>query len=356
MSNRLDVFRQKLKKREIDAAIITDEINIGYLCGYRYTDGFLLIDEDKAYLVTDGRYHEEAACLSDPHFTVTVPDNRMDFIKRFLKDGANRRLGYESHAMTVSTFHRYQAELLAELAPMGDILLDMRAVKTAEELRSIKEAQRITDAAFSHILNTITPSITEREIALELSYFMQKQGAEGASFDIIAVSGSASALPHGKCRNQTLSKGFLTMDFGCVYEGYCSDMTRTICIGRADADMRRLYETVLRAQEEAISAIKAGETGAFIDGIARQYITASGYGESFTHSLGHGVGLYIHENPRLSPKCNETPLVAGNVVTVEPGIYLMGKYGCRIEDMGAVTEDGFDNFTTSTKELIELFA
>jgi Xaa-Pro aminopeptidase len=258
--------------------------------------------------------------------------------------------------MTVETFHRYVTALVTPMVPLGDLLAQMRAVKTEEEIGYIKKAQSIADAAYSHILKVLTPTVTEKEIALELSYFMRRNGAEGDSFDIIAVSGAASALPHGKCRNERISKGFLTMDFGCRYHGYCSDMTRTVCIGKADEEMRRVYQTVLAAQREALSVIRAGETGAFVDGIARQYITARGYGNAFSHSLGHGVGLYIHELPTLSSRSNASLLVSGNVVTVEPGIYLAGKYGCRIEDMGVVTADGFDNFTKSNKELIELFA
>ena len=238
----------------------------------------------------------------------------------------------------------------------GKLLDGLRTVKDGEELKRMTRAQRISEQALEEILGFIRPGITEREIALELSYFMQKNGAEGNSFDIISVSGAASALPHGKCRNERISKGFLTMDFGCTYRGYCSDMTRTVSVGKADEEMKRVYQTVLGAQKEALSVIRAGETGAFLDGIARQYIRAAGYGDAFSHSLGHGVGLYIHESPSLSPRNNASVLVPGNVVTVEPGIYLTGKYGCRIEDMGAVTADGFDNFTKSTKELIELFA
>ncbi len=356
MSPKLEIFRQILKKREISAVIITDELNIGYLCDFRFSDGFLLIDGEEAYLVTDFRYFEEAGARCADAFKVVMPDDRIAFIKDFLQKGDHAHLGFESGTMTVAAYNRYADLLPVSLLPMGDILIEMRAVKTPAEIEKIKAAQAITDQAFDHILHTITPDITEREIALELSYFMKKMGAEGDSFEIIAVSGDASALPHGKCRNQKVSKGFLTMDFGCIYDGYCSDMTRTVCIGKADKEMKRLYETVLRAQAEALSVIKAGETGAFVDGVARGYIERAGYKNAFGHGLGHGVGLYIHEVPSLSFRATEKRLEAGNIVTVEPGIYLMGKYGCRIEDMGLVTNDGFENFTHSPKELIELFA
>ena len=356
MSKRLEKFRQILKEREIPAAIVTDELNIGYLCGFRYSDGYLLVDESRAYLVTDFRYYEEAKARREKVFEVVMPEDRNAFNEDFLKSGRHTSLGFEGESMTYSAYERYRDFLSVPLVPLGDVFPFMRAEKSAEEIALIKKAQGITDAAYTHILNVITPEITEREIALELSYFMQKNGAEETSFDIIAVSGEASALPHGKCRNQKISKGFLTMDFGCIYEGYCSDMTRTVCIGRADEEMRRLYDTVLNAQKEALSVIRAGETCGFVDGVARSYIEKAGYAEAFGHGLGHGVGLYIHERPSLSPRATATPLRVGNVITVEPGIYLMGKYGCRIEDMGVVTADGFDNFTKSPKELIELFA
>ena len=356
MSKKLEKFRQILKKREIPAALITDELNIGYLCDFRFSDGFLLIDETRAMLVTDFRYYEEAVSRCKG-FEVVMPKDRMALIKEFLKNGVHKEIGFESDSMTVASYHRYCDALDTSFVPLGDVLTEMRSVKSLAELESIRRAQAITDEAFSHVLKMMTPTMTERDVALELSHFMKKQGGEGDSFEIICVSGASSALPHGKCRNVQLSKGFLTMDFGCVYDGYCSDMTRTVCIGKADVEMKRLYHTVLDAQMEALAAVKAGESCAFIDRVARQCIEDSGYpSEAFGHSLGHGVGLYIHEKPALSPNAAERRLVAGNVITVEPGIYLMGKYGCRIEDMGAVTEQGFDNFTKSTKDLIELFA
>ncbi|MCQ2385832.1 MAG: M24 family metallopeptidase, partial [Clostridia bacterium] len=189
---------------------------------------------------------------------------------------------------------------------------------------------------------------------LELEFFMRKNGASSTSFDIIAVSGESSALPHGKCRKQPLSHGFFTMDFGCTVDGYCSDMTRTVVMGKATSEMKRLYQTVLTAQEAALAAIKPGCLCRTADEIARNIIEQNGYHGAFGHSLGHGVGLYIHEKPNLSPNAGEKALEKGNVVTVEPGIYLMGKYGCRIEDMGMVTENGFDDFTHSPKELMEI--
>jgi Xaa-Pro aminopeptidase len=305
--------------------------------------------------VTDFRYIEEAEANASKDFSCVMPKDRMAFLEEHIKKNGIRTVGYESTSMTVAEYHRFSDALSAKLVPMADILTEMRAVKSDDEILKIKKAQEIADLAFSHLLSVMQPSMTETELALELSYFMQKHGASGNSFDIIAVSGEASALPHGKCRNQTISRGFLTLDFGCIYENYCSDMTRTVVIGKADDEMKRLYRTVLEAQEAALCFLKEGVSCAAADKVARDIIEGAGYRGAFGHSLGHGVGLNIHESPSLSPYAKERLLQRGHVVTVEPGIYLAGKYGCRIEDMGAVLPHGFDNFTHSTKELIELF-
>ena len=354
MNQKLSMLRQALQQREIEAAIILDEKNIGYLCEYFFTDGLLYVDSQSAYLITDPRYNEEAEKKASPEFTVVVPKDRMSFLRDILTSHEVQTLGYESRTMTVEQYHAYERSLSVALAPMSDILSELRAVKNAEEIACIKRAQAITDAAFSHILTMLHPNMTEVDVALEIAYFMQKSGAEDKSFDVIAVSGEGSAYPHGHPKNEQLSRGFLTMDFGCVCGGYCSDMTRTVVLGKADAEMKQLYQTVLTAQEHALAAIKEGVPCAAADGFARQYIDREGYFGAFGHGLGHGVGLNIHEAPSLSPYAGERRLLCGNVVTVEPGIYLKGKYGCRIEDMGVVTADGFENFTKSTKELIEL--
>ncbi len=355
MKQRLSAFRALLKKNETDAALITDEKNIGYLCGYYYTDGYLYIDMESAYIVTDSRYDAEAKVHASADFTVVVPQKRMEFLSDLIKEHGIKSLGFENRSMTVAQYNGFERELLVEFVPLGGMLTEMRAVKSPDEIAKIKRAQEITDLAFSHILSVMQPNMTETDVALELAYFMQKNGASGVGFDIVAVSGEASAYPHGMCRSIPLSAGFLTMDFGCVYDHYLSDMTRTVVIGKATKEMKHLYKTVLTAQECALAAIRAGEDCAKIDALARDCIDSAGYRGAFGHSLGHGVGLYIHESPNLSPNAKGKSLVAGNVVTVEPGIYLPGKYGCRIEDMGVVTENGFDNFTHSTKELIELF-
>lgn len=354
MKNRLSEFRRMLEKREVDAAIIVDELNIGYLCGFRFTDGYLYIDAARALLVTDFRYFEEANEKCFPGYEVVMPESRAALLKDVTRADGVKTVGFENNSMTVAQYNRFLGDVSAEFVPISDILLQMRSVKDPEEVEKIRAAQAIADEVFASVLPDLRPDMTETELALELEFRMRKKGASGCSFDTIAVSGAASALPHGTCRNLPLSRGFLTMDFGCILDGYCSDMTRTVVIGKATPEMKKLYQTVLSAQEAALAYIKAGTDGYSCDKVARDVIESAGYHGAFGHSLGHGVGLYIHESPSLAPSAKGKVLVPGNIVTVEPGIYLQGKYGCRIEDMGCVTETGFDNFTRSPKEMIEI--
>ena len=236
------------------------------------------------------------------------------------------------------------------------MLTEQRKIKLPYELELMAKAQSITDAAFSHILGYITPDVTEIDVAVELEFFMRRMGAEALAFETIAVSGPASSMPHGVPANVKLRRGFLTMDFGAKYNGYCSDMTRTIVIGKADADEKKLYNTVLSAQTAALDMAAEGVPCIEVDKVARDIINGAGYEGKFGHGLGHGVGMFIHEAPRVSPKVPEAEVLKrGHVVTIEPGIYLAGKYGCRIEDMIAIDHDGtMRNFTKSPKELIEL--
>ncbi len=348
-------LREKLQEKGIDALIVTDELNQRYLLNYPFTDGMLLITQKSAYMITDFRYREEAEKCCDPAFQVVTPDARVPFIQEVLDGDKARTIGFEDTHVTVAEFRRME-DFYKEftLVPAGGLLESIREIKLPEEIEYMKKAQSITDAAFSHILKVLTPNMTETEVALELEFEMRRLGADGIAFETIAVSGDASALPHGHPRNEKLHSGFLTMDYGASYHGYCSDMTRTVVIGRADEDMRRLYHTVLRAQTEAMDAIRAGAECASVDKIARDIIDGNGYLGCFGHSLGHGVGLFIHENPRLASRAVGEYLKAGNVVTNEPGIYLAGKYGCRIEDMVLVAEDGYYDFTQSSKEMIEI--
>ncbi len=351
-------FRRELDAIGADAALISSPLSIRYLCGFDYTDGFLLICRDRSYMLADFRYIE-AARANAGEFEVVCPEGDMlSEIKLLLAINESRSLAIEDQEVSCAQFAKWSKLLEGVTLATGasEILRQMRMYKTEEELKKIAAAQKITDAAFEHILGFITPDKTEREVALELEFFMRSQGAQSVAFDTIAVSGTASSLPHGVPSDTRLRRGFLTMDFGARLDGYCSDMTRTVVIGRADEDMKRIYNTVLEAQMCALDTICEGIRCADADKIARDIIANAGYGKYFGHSLGHGVGLYIHESPSLSPRAgDESVLKRGCVVTVEPGIYIEGKYGCRIEDMIAIDHSGeLLNFTKSSKELIEI--
>ena len=356
----LNRFKTALAENGFDAAIISSEINQRYLCDFAFTDGYILVTQSKSYLLTDFRY-EEAIKNAVSGFEILCPENSMfDAITELIKASGAKQVAVEESSITLSEFNTFLKRLngittLAEGA--SNLLLAQRAIKLDYEVERIKKAQSITDAAFSYIVNFISENkstLTERDVALELDYFMQKNGAEAPAFETIAVSGDASSLPHGVPRNEKLKNGFLTMDFGAKYNGYCSDMTRTIVIGKADEEIQRVYNTVLSAQMAALEQICGSMPCRSADAIARKIIDDAGYAKAFGHSLGHGVGMFIHERPNLSPRSAESSLLqAGNVITVEPGIYLEGKFGCRIEDMILINPDGTTyNFTKSNKDLI----
>ncbi len=358
MISHLEKFQKKLKSKG-DAALITSPQNQFYLSEFNFSDGYVLVFADAAYLLTDFRYEEAARTQVVAGFEVLSPQTgAFSAIKELMKEQDAITLLVEEKALTLAEYKRLQdaLERCEVKGGASEILGELRQYKDAMELAAMTAAQALTDEAFAHILDYITPARTEREVALELEFFMRKNGAEGIAFDTIAVSGTASALPHGVPRDCELEKGFLTMDFGARFGGYCADMTRTVVIGRADEEMKHLYETVLRAQRAALALAAGGVACREMDKVARDIIHGAGYEGRFGHSLGHGVGLDVHEAPSLSGRAApESVLTAGQVVTVEPGIYITGKYGCRIEDMIAINADGsIHNFTHSPKELIEL--
>ena len=358
--SRLQNFQQLLSSRGYDAAIITDPMNQRYLSGFDFHDGLVLVVRSDAYLLTDFRYAEAARESVTEEMEVIIPaEGMIPCAEALLSSHGARTVAVEEKHLSLSGFLHYESAFTGCTLKSGasEIFGELRICKDDAELDSIARAQRITDAAFSHILGRITPTMTEIEVALELEFFMRREGAEGLAFDTIAVSGTNSSRPHGVPRPVCLERGFLTMDFGARVDGYCSDMTRTVVIGRADDEMKRLYHTVLSAQETALERIAEGASCVAIDKAARDLINGAGYEGCFGHSLGHGVGMLVHEQPSLSPKASaESVLRRGHVVTVEPGIYLPGKYGCRIEDMVCIKSDGTAyDFTHSPKELIELF-
>ncbi len=352
--NHIKGLRTILREIDADALLLTCEISQRYATGFPFSDGYVLITDAAAYLLTDFRYREAAEQAVDTGITVKTPISFLEFIGDIISAEGIERLGYEDRTLTCHAYRELSEKLPALFIPIGERIEALRSVKDSEEIARIQKAQSITDRAFSHILSVITPKMTEIEVALELEYFMRREGAESVAFPTIAVSGAASALPHGVPRNKSLEGGFLTMDFGASYDGYASDMTRTVSLGKATEEMKRIYKTVLTAQALGIERIRAGVPASAVDGAARAHIDGAGYHGLFGHSFGHGVGLEIHEAPRLSSR-NETPLKEGSIVTAEPGIYLAGECGCRIENMGLVTKNGFLCFTQSDTALIELF-
>ncbi len=354
--NRVEALRKKLNEKGIDAVIVLDELNQQYISGFAFTDGLLLITAKRAFLITDFRYYEMAQNEAYSDFEVVIPDKRVEFITKILKDDECKVVGFEGASISFATYNSYRSAYpFCDFVSIDKMIEEQRTIKDDDEIAIMQKAQDITDGAFAEVVKHITPNMTEIEVAAELEYFMRKAGASGFAFDTIAVSGDASALPHGTPRNVKLRQGFLTMDFGAKFNGYCSDMTRTVVIGRATPEIRKLYNTVLEAQLAGLASIRAGVDCGECDKAARDIIDAvPEFKGTFGHSLGHGVGLFIHESPRLSTAAFGKKLRAGEIVTVEPGIYLFGKYGCRIEDMVAVRENGIYNFTHSTKDLIEI--
>lgn len=360
MISHLSKFKSALSEKGADAAIVSDKLNQFYLSGFDFDDGLVLVTSGQSYLITDFRYVEAAKAQASPELTVLTPTNgQLVCIAGLLADNNCKTVLIEEQALSYADFNRY-SEILKDYTLTGGasaIFTELRLYKDELELETIAHAQSITDAAFAHIVNRIQPDMTEIEVALELEFFMRRNGADALAFDTIAVSGTNSSRPHGVPRRCKLEKGFLTMDFGAKVGGYCSDMTRTVVLGKADAEMKKLYNTVLTAQRAALEAAAEGVSCRGLDKVARDIIHGAGYEGCFGHSLGHGVGLLIHESPRLSSAAPESSVLCrGHVVTFEPGIYIEGKYGCRIEDMACIRPDGsFYDFTNSPKELIELF-
>ena len=354
--SKLIKIRAAMRERGLDAIIVYDELNQRYLSDFAFTDGFLIITGDRAELVTDFRYYEMALNNADPEFKVSMPGGRDAFIEEVLSSSDVKTVGFEGAFVPYELYRNLCEKFPSyKFENIGRMIEELRQVKSAEEIAMIQRAQNITDMAFEHILKVLSPEMTEIDVAAELEYVMRKNGAERAAFDTVAVSGDASALPHGTPRNVKLKKGFLTLDYGALFNGYCSDMTRTVVIGKADAEMKRIYNTVLKAQLAAQEYLRDGADCGEADRIARDIIDSiPEYKGTFGHSLGHSLGLFVHESPSLSRGGSGRMMRVGEIYTTEPGIYLFGKYGCRIEDMVAIEKDGIYNFTHSTKELIEI--
>lgn len=350
---------QKLRQvlpSETDGLLTMQGLNRSWLTGFTGSSGMVVTGrEHRPVLLTDFRYTQQAtAQASDFQVIQTDRDSLADLLNVLQQQGI-KRLGFEKDFITFAQYKSLESKLEGvELVPLEDIVLNLRSIKDEVEIELLSQAVAIADQAFTHILGFLKPGLTERQVALELEHFMQSLGADGASFEIIVASGPRSSLPHGVATDRVLGKDeFVKLDFGCRYQGYCSDMTRTVVLGRADEKQREVYDIVREAQEAAVRGIRAGITGKEADALARDLITARGYGEMFGHGLGHGIGKAVHELPGVGSQ-SEKILPAGSVVTVEPGIYIPEWGGVRIEDMVVVQEGGCLNLTKSSKELVEL--
>ncbi|MGI6631659.1 MAG: M24 family metallopeptidase [Bacillota bacterium] len=348
---KLSRVRQKMAEAKVGGFLVTSHLNWRYLSGFKGDAGMLLITDRSAYLYTDSRYTEEAT-EEAPDFTVIQTGLDDDPVKDTLNREGIKQVAFEKEHVTFSLFEKFQTRFEGvELKGVAGWIEDLRMVKTPEEIALITRAQEIADEAFSLITRSIKVGVTELEMALDLEFTMRRLGAEGLAFPIIAVSGARSSLPHGQPTANKVSGGdFLTFDFGARYEGYCSDETRTFVIGPLDKKHKEVYEVVLEAQMAGLEAAKPGVLGKDIDKAARKVIDDAGYGQYFGHGAGHGVGLNVHEGPSAGKK-GDTVLVPGMVVTVEPGIYIPGFGGCRIEDLVVITEGGKEILSSSPKDL-----
>ena len=353
--NHFDKIAAKLKDRGLDAMLVTSAPGEFYAMGF-HGEGVAFITPGKTWYYTDSRYIEAARDLITGAEVAMPPKDKgyRKLVAELVKENGVARLGFEEQYMSVASHTAWTKEVEAEFVPASGLLTELRMVKDADELAAMREAQRVTDEALLEILNFIKPGLTESEVAARLTYIMARKGAERNSFDPIVACGPNGSKPHAVPGPDVIQNGqFVTMDFGCVVNGYCSDMTRTVAIGKPSDEMELVYNTVLKAQLAGIAAARAGVTGKEVHEAGARVIADAGYGEYFGHGFGHSLGIEIHEEPRFSPMWDK-PIPAGALLSAEPGIYLPGKFGVRIEDVIMLTEDGCIDITRSPKQLIIL--
>lgn len=354
MNQRVENLRKLMSHQDLPAFLVTSPYNLRYLTNFTGTTGLALITLDKAFFVTDFRYMEQASQQAKDYEIVQNVGPIFQEVARLLGENKIDEVAFEEEQVSFATYGMLQDLFPCDLTPISGMIESLREVKDEEEIAITKKATSISDAAFQHILKFIKPGLSEIEIANELDFYMRSLGASGVSFDTIVASGFRSAMPHGVASKKQVALGdMITLDFGCYYEGYVSDMTRTFALGDPGDELKEVYQIVLAANQAVIAAAKAGTTGEKLDKIARKVIGDAGYGKAFGHGLGHGIGLEIHEGPAVS-KTNQTPFVTGNIITDEPGIYLPGLGGVRIEDDLLILPKGNEVLTQAPKEFIIL--
>ena len=356
--NNIARIQEALIRRDLDAILITDEKNQRYATGFPFTDGMVVVGREKAWLLTDSRYIEAAEKTAGSCCAVQMFDRQhslTDLIRAALEEAKADRLAAEDEKLSHGRWAGLEKALERQLLPAGDLMMELRASKNQEEIESMIRAQRISEKALEEVLHIIKPGMTEKQVMAELVYHMLKNGSEGNSFDPIVVTGAKTSMPHGVPGDEVIREGdFVTMDFGSLYNGYCSDMTRTVAVGHATEEMRKIYSIVLEAQLAGIAAARSGIPGKVIDQAARDVIEKAGYGPYFGHGFGHSLGLDIHEPPMAGPR-GEALMAENDLCSAEPGIYLPGKFGVRIEDVMILRKDGAEVITKAPKtELIVL--
>lgn len=353
MNPRIDAIRQWISQEKVDAVLLNKPANRAYVAGFTGSAGTVVVTPDQLYMITDFRYKSQVQEQS-PAFTYLEIDKHETAIK-YINNLGFKRVGIEEEFISHSLALDYKEKIPGiELVPMKSQLTKIRSVKDAEEVAHIKKAAALADEGWDMIQEKVRPGVSEKELALELEFFMRKKGADNVSFTFIVASGTRSALPHGIASDKLVEAGdFVVFDYGNLVNGYCSDMTRTLVVGQATDQQKEIYDTVLKAQIASLEAVKPGITGVELDLIARDIIAEAGYAEYFGHGLGHGVGIEIHELPHVNHLGTE-PMVPGNIITIEPGIYLPELGGVRIEDLVLVTKDGYEVLSHSDKALVEI--
>jgi len=352
--NRIEKISNILESNQ--AALVTSDISITYLTGFRHSEGFVLITKDASYFLVDFRYIE-AVQKSVNHIDIVVFSNSYNSINELMEKHNIKKVILEDGAVTLSQYRDFAEKLKVQVtdkSELSKVISDSRIIKTADEIEKLYKAQKIAEKAYLEVLNFVKPGITEKEVSARLEFLMKMNGAEDIAFDLITVTGKKTSLPHGVPGDVKVQEGdFFTFDIGAVFDGYHSDMTRTVAVGSVSDEQRMIYDIVFKAHLAGLNATKAGVSGFDVDKAARDIIVSEGYGEYFGHGTGHGVGLEIHEAPYANTRYTDI-LKENMTLTVEPGIYLPDKFGVRIEDTVLVTKDGFETFASITKDLIIL--
>ena len=356
--NRFDAIAAALPAHGLDGILLTGAPNRFYATGFASDSegGVALVTTKGNFFFTDSRYIEAAEAAIDNAAIGLVDAQRgyISWLNEALELTGAQIIGFEEDRMTVADYRAYEEKLHCELRPASDVMRQLRQSKDEQEIALMTRAQRIAEQAFRQLLDELRPGMTERQLAARLQYLAISLGAEKMSFDTIVASGPNGSMPHAVPMDRAVQEGdFITFDFGCVYEGYCSDMTRTVAVGQVSQEMEQVYNIVKQAQQAGLEAARAGKTGREVDAAARDIIKAAGYGEYFGHSLGHSLGLEVHESPNATPS-NDKPLPLHAVISVEPGIYLPGRFGVRIEDVVVLEENGCRNLMELSKELLHL--